>query len=67
MRKPIIAGNWKMYKTRDEVIAFTSAIYHKLPSLDLVDNVICAPALSTSSGESALTVACVPTGIKIGV
>ena len=45
MRKPIIAGNWKMYKTRDEVIAFTSAIYHKLPSLDEVDNVICAPAL----------------------
>ncbi len=45
MRKPIIAGNWKMYKTRDEVIAFTSAIYHKLPSLDLVENVICAPAL----------------------
>ena len=45
MRKPIIAGNWKMYKTRDEVSAFTSAIYHKLPSLDQVDNVICAPAL----------------------
>ena len=45
MRKPIIAGNWKMYKTRDEVIAFSSAINGKLPSQSVVDSVICAPAL----------------------
>jgi triosephosphate isomerase len=48
MRKPIIAGNWKMYKTRDEALAFAyglvdDAANSLLPSIDKVDNVICAP------------------------
>ena len=45
MRKPIIAGNWKMYKTRDEVLSFVYAVNEKMPSTDLVDSVVCAPAL----------------------
>ena len=45
MRKPIIAGNWKMYKTRDEVLSFVYAVNEKMPSNDLVDSVVCAPAL----------------------
>ncbi len=45
MRKPIIAGNWKMYKTRDEVLSFVYAVNEKMPSTDLVDSVICAPFL----------------------
>ncbi len=45
MRKPIIAGNWKMYKTRDEVLSFVYAVNEKMPSTDLVDSVICSPAL----------------------
>ena len=45
MRKPIIAGNWKMYKTRDEVLSFVYAVNEKMPSNDLVDSVICSPAL----------------------
>ena len=45
MRKPIIAGNWKMFKTRDEVLAFVYAVNEKMPSTDLVDSVVCAPAL----------------------
>ena len=43
MRKPIIAGNWKMYKNRDEAKAFVSEVADKLPSKELVDSVICAP------------------------
>ena len=43
MRKPIIAGNWKMYKTRDEVLAFIYAVSEKVASKDVVDSVICAP------------------------
>ena len=42
MRKPIIAGNWKMYKTRDEVLQFVLPVANELPSKDLVDSVICA-------------------------
>ncbi len=45
MRKPIIAGNWKMYKTFEEAIEFVDAIQDKLPSNDKVDAVVCAPAL----------------------
>ena len=43
MRKPIIAGNWKMYKTRDEALDFIYAVNDKMPSVDKVDSVICAP------------------------
>ncbi len=43
MRKPIIAGNWKMFKTRDEALEFIYAVNNDLPEIDLVDSVICAP------------------------
>ena len=43
MRKPIIAGNWKMFKTRDEALEFIYAVNNSLPSKDLVDSVVCAP------------------------
>ncbi|MBQ8293099.1 MAG: triose-phosphate isomerase [Bacilli bacterium] len=43
MRKPIIAGNWKMFKTRDEALSFVYAVSEKVPSTDKVDSVICAP------------------------
>ena len=43
MRKPIIAGNWKMFKTRDEALEFIYQVNNDLPSNELVDSVICAP------------------------
>ena len=42
MRKPIIAGNWKMNKTIAEAIEFVNDIKGKLNDAD-VDVVICAP------------------------
>jgi len=45
MRKPIMAGNWKMYKTRDEALRFIYALNNDLPSNELVESVICAPAI----------------------
>lgn len=44
MRKPIIAGNWKMYKTRDEAIAFMYKVSEAMPPIKKVDTVICAQA-----------------------
>ena len=41
MRKPIIAGNWKMFKTRDEGLQFVYNVNMKLPSIELVDSVVC--------------------------
>lgn len=42
MRKPIIAGNWKMFKTRDEALQFILPVANEMPSNELVDSVICA-------------------------
>ena len=45
MRKPIIAGNWKMYKTFDEAVEFVETVSEAVPSEEKVDAVICAPAI----------------------
>lgn len=45
MRKPIIAGNWKMNKVRDEALQFIYAVNQQVPSSDEVETVICAPAV----------------------
>lgn len=44
MRKPIIAGNWKMHKTRDEALQFIYKVNMKVPSSEFVDSVVCAQA-----------------------
>jgi triosephosphate isomerase len=46
MRKPIIAGNWKMHKTVEEALDFARAVEGKLPDPDQVDAVLCAPFLA---------------------
>ncbi|WP_141432631.1 triose-phosphate isomerase [Bacillus sp. 03113] len=45
MRKPIIAGNWKMNKTLSEATGFLEEVKSLVPSNESVDAVICAPAL----------------------
>ena len=45
MRKPIVAGNWKMYKTFDEAVDFVEEIQQAIPSPEKIDAVICASAL----------------------
>jgi triosephosphate isomerase (TIM) len=45
MRKPIIAGNWKMNKTLGEALEFANNVKGKVPSSEKVDSVIGAPAL----------------------
>ena len=49
MRKPIIAGNWKMYKNKDEAVQFIYKVSEEMPSLELVDSVICAPFIALKS------------------
>ncbi len=45
MRKPIIAGNWKMNKVMKEAVTFAQEVKSSIPSKDQADAVICAPAL----------------------
>lgn len=44
MRKPIIAGNWKMNKNRDEALQFIYNVNMKVPSSEFVESVVCAQA-----------------------
>ena len=54
MRKPIIAGNWKMNKTNEEAKAFVLAVKDKLPSSEVVEAVVGTPALLASDVKAAL-------------
>jgi triosephosphate isomerase len=49
MRKPIIAGNWKMHKVFSEAKDFIEEVKELVPSQEKVDAVICAPALFLDS------------------
>ncbi len=49
MRKPIIAGNWKMNKVASEAKSFVEEVKGLVPNADHVDSVVCAPALFLES------------------
>ncbi len=41
MRKPMIAGNWKMYKTINEALELTTALKKELAQVQAADVVVC--------------------------
>lgn len=43
MRRPMVAGNWKMHKTVAEARHLVSEMVPGLQSINLVDNVLCPP------------------------
>lgn len=45
MRKKVIAGNWKMYKTRDDALDFIYQVNTKVPKREDVETVIFAPSI----------------------
>ncbi|WP_226528808.1 triose-phosphate isomerase [Metabacillus niabensis] len=49
MRKPIIAGNWKMNKVSSEARSFVEEVKSLVPNAENVDSVVCAPALFLES------------------
>lgn len=53
MRKPIIAGNWKMNKTAEEATQFINAVKNEIPENDKVDAVVAAPTLFLASLKEA--------------
>ncbi|WP_239740051.1 triose-phosphate isomerase [Mammaliicoccus sp. P-M59] len=64
MRKPIIAGNWKMNKTVQEAKDFVNEL-PALPDTNEVDSVICAPTLQLDALVN-LTKEGVTQGLQIG-
>jgi len=62
MRIPIIAGNWKMYKTVAEAEAFVRELAPRLAPFNNVERVVCPPYLAIPAARSALE----GTPIKVG-
>ena len=62
MRKPILAGNWKMNKTPAEAVEFVRALQPKLADyVAQVETVVCPPFVCLPAVADALA------GVKIGV
>ncbi|MBI4436626.1 MAG: triose-phosphate isomerase [Candidatus Omnitrophica bacterium] len=54
MRKILIAGNWKMYKTVEESVAFAKRLRQELPETEGITVAICPPFTSLSSVSEIL-------------
>lgn len=53
-RIPIVAGNWKMYKTPQESVEFVRELALKLGSISGVEKVVCPPFVSLPGTAAAL-------------
>ena len=65
MRKPIIAGNWKMHKTIAEALEFVNEVKDRVNN-DKVEAVICAPFTLLKDLKQAVKKAVEGTNIKVG-
>ncbi|NUQ36814.1 MAG: triose-phosphate isomerase [Caldilineales bacterium] len=54
MRKPILAGNWKMYKTIAEAETLVAAIRSGVEFIDAVETVVCPPFVALPAVAAAL-------------
>lgn len=54
MRRPIIAGNWKMYKTIDEAVALVRDMRRALNDVETVESVVCPPFIAIPAVADAL-------------
>jgi triosephosphate isomerase len=55
MRRPIVAGNWKMNTTIAEAVALADALRPELEMLKAVDLVLCPPFISLAAAAERLT------------
>jgi triosephosphate isomerase len=55
MRKPFIAGNWKMHKTIDEAVALVQALRVELDGVDGCDVAVCPPFIALAAVRQALS------------
>lgn len=64
MRKPMMAGNWKMNNTIDESVALAKAICEASPNTDVVDCVLCPPFVCLPAVYFTLQGATIATGAQ---
>lgn len=44
-RRPVIAANWKMYKSKDEALEFIFKVTESIPNKDTVESIVFPPAI----------------------
>ncbi|MEA3339530.1 MAG: triose-phosphate isomerase, partial [Chloroflexota bacterium] len=54
MRKPFIAGNWKMHKTIEEAVALAEELRAALADIEGCDVAVCPPAPALAGVREAL-------------
>lgn len=54
MRKPIIAGNWKMNKTPEEAAQLIKELVPMVKDVETVDIVVCPPFVNLAAAKTAL-------------
>jgi triosephosphate isomerase len=64
MRKPMMAGNWKMNKTPAEATALAQAIRDAVAGVDSVECVICPPFVSLANVSQALQGSAIAVGAQ---
>ena len=62
MRKPLVAGNWKMYKTIAEARLLVSELVPGIQAISAVDRVLCPPFTALLAVRALLE----GTGIGLG-
>jgi len=62
MRKPFVAGNWKMNKTISEARQLTIDLIHELREIESVEVVLCPPFTALTAVEESIS----NTNIKLG-
>jgi triosephosphate isomerase len=61
MRKPILAGNWKMHKSPAEAVEFVKALHPQVTAYPSVETVVCPPFVALPAVAEALR------GVPVGV
>ncbi|GAB4263095.1 triose-phosphate isomerase [Thermincola ferriacetica] len=64
MRVPIIAGNWKMFKTVEEAIALVSELSKKVQDVEGVEIVVCPPFTALDAVNEVLNDSQIVTGAQ---
>jgi len=64
VRKPFIAGNWKMNTNSANAVALAAGLAEKLDSIDTVDVAVCPPFVYLQSVASALSASNIAVGAQ---
>src|SRR5260221_14760027 len=54
MRMPIVAGNWKMFKSPGEAVEFVNALLPRIRDYDKVERVVCPPYIDIPGVQACL-------------